>query len=648
MQIGPKKILPPLLFLGLGIYLLLALFQNMTPNAIYVSPINGSNDNSGTIDAPLKTIEAGLKKISNNETLILREGIYLISTLKINKSNITIKAFPRERVILKNAIPISNWQSEQISTLNGQNITFYKTTIPEDVCPKAENCQVSTASVLDKLQIKILNRYKDKNDFLSSEHSLISTNVYVGPGFFQEGRTVYLRLDQVNDKAAFGETKLPATFFAPFGKTDNQLNPNNYKIEMSFKNIGIQIGNENLVSDLNLEGIEFHQFLNAIRIYNSNNITFRNLKMIANIDSFLIQVGKSNNNNFYSNSNLKFLKIYFNAKFPKYLAWSDVKQMPQRAGYLKSSGIQVTSSENEIPEAFNVHHVLVKNCVFENLFDGIATLASVNDWVVSDNFFAVQDDSWQLGYDSYNIHFKYNLVFGPGISTHGTKLSIAAKNNMGSKYIHHNIIDTARLDLIGCRKPLSNGCSSIMMGHMPFPHHGGNSNDETEENIQNESYDMRKIYNNTVIFENTPGSGQNGKGESSLAQNLVMNNIFIQKNQNGFLFRSLKENNDLFESNWYYHPQTNKKQSIFQVDGTLTSILNEKNSQLKPMTLDLNYFPLNENLQQGSQLGADFPESEDSIGAVNSKNYETWSKRLKSRNKKYYGPSYSTMSLSFK
>jgi len=96
----------------------------------YVSP-NGSDNNSGTFEAPFQTIQHAADLIQCGDICYLREGIYheeieVINLPCTSSDPITFTNYQDEPVILDGTIPItSSW------TVHDGNI--YKTTLTEDI-----------------------------------------------------------------------------------------------------------------------------------------------------------------------------------------------------------------------------------------------------------------------------------------------------------------------------------------------------------------------------------------------------------------------------------------------------------------------------------------------------------------------------------
>ena len=64
----------------------------------YVSQSFGSDNFTGDFKNPFQTLKIGLEKLNENDTLLIREGIYYLSNKIQLKSNLFISAFENEKV----------------------------------------------------------------------------------------------------------------------------------------------------------------------------------------------------------------------------------------------------------------------------------------------------------------------------------------------------------------------------------------------------------------------------------------------------------------------------------------------------------------------------------------------------------------------
>ena len=88
---------------------------NNNTHTYYVS-INGSDANTGTINAPFKNINTALGKVVAGDTVLVRGGTYheqiIFSKSGIAENNIIVKAYPGEKPVIDGSnIIVTGWQA---------------------------------------------------------------------------------------------------------------------------------------------------------------------------------------------------------------------------------------------------------------------------------------------------------------------------------------------------------------------------------------------------------------------------------------------------------------------------------------------------------------------------------------------------------
>ncbi len=96
----------PLVFLIISLLYTGALFSQST---VYVS-VDGNDSNSGTIDAPFKTIQKGVSSVYSDGTVYIRGGIYR-EYIFVSKSNVTITAYDNETPVIKGSDIFTGWEA---------------------------------------------------------------------------------------------------------------------------------------------------------------------------------------------------------------------------------------------------------------------------------------------------------------------------------------------------------------------------------------------------------------------------------------------------------------------------------------------------------------------------------------------------------
>lgn len=77
------------------------------PDALFVA-LSGNDANSGSQNAPLRTVARAVAQAPNGGTIVLRGGAYRESVVISNKT-LTIQPYPGERVIFSGAVDVQGW-----------------------------------------------------------------------------------------------------------------------------------------------------------------------------------------------------------------------------------------------------------------------------------------------------------------------------------------------------------------------------------------------------------------------------------------------------------------------------------------------------------------------------------------------------------
>jgi len=92
----------------LFVFLLTMFFTGVNAQQVwYVSP-HGDDENDGSLDEPLATVQAAMGKASEGDTICLREGVYR-EKVDVTKNHLTVKAYPGESPVMKGSVVMSGW-----------------------------------------------------------------------------------------------------------------------------------------------------------------------------------------------------------------------------------------------------------------------------------------------------------------------------------------------------------------------------------------------------------------------------------------------------------------------------------------------------------------------------------------------------------
>jgi parallel beta-helix repeat protein len=77
--------------------------------AVFVDPAAGKDTAAGSKTAPMKTVDAALKKVASGGTIVLRKGTYHEKVMTPANKGVTIQAYPAEAVWFDGSVPVSGW-----------------------------------------------------------------------------------------------------------------------------------------------------------------------------------------------------------------------------------------------------------------------------------------------------------------------------------------------------------------------------------------------------------------------------------------------------------------------------------------------------------------------------------------------------------
>ncbi len=489
-------------------------------DAKYVSPA-GSNSNNGSLNSPWASLKYAFSQLNAGDTLYLRGGIYWESSLTINTSGtstnpVVITNYPSETPIIDGGLQDfrqvgnNDWEVVDVS------INLYRSKLTFDLSDVAGKFYFDG-------KIYSLSRYEDIDD-LSATNEFVGTGArYVGPGVFYNTSNdkIYIRLQPSSSQSLNG-----VSFNVP-----TNLDPRQNQIFLNDKNTGV--GFSNSASHITFKGIDVAHHYHGLKGNSAENITISDLSITMNYTGILMEGGSHH---------ILVDNVVFNAFFPPWVAWTDMKGSDgqyQPVPTVKPSGLSGT----DMPL---IHDVEIRNSLFNGVFDGqVIDGYNIN---IHHNSYTVLDDMTQLGTNSYNIEIHHNHIMGPGVSHNGRGDSSISP---GTKYIHHNIIDSTTPILWGRHDPsgMLRSSYSGWHGQLPFPTHTGSGPGEG---------DPWKIYHNTILYD---GEGHSGGAGFELWKSInntgkaheVYNNIFIQTNNKPIVDdQSTKNGLQVYDGNLYY------------------------------------------------------------------------------------------------
>ncbi|UJS16857.1 MAG: right-handed parallel beta-helix repeat-containing protein [Candidatus Jettenia sp.] len=506
--------------------------------ATYYVATNGNDSNSGSLFNPWKTIEKSIEKLQPGDTLYLRSGTYYESQIVINnhgeESNwITIKNYADESVTINGcykefrSTPNSQWEVYDSSKGIYRSVNTY---------PNAEGIHGYFGSKNGNYRLVSYERYSDLS--ADNENYTDIGNIYLGPGIFWDSsdERIYIRLKHSEQEIIMGYT-IPLDTNPC--STLMHIFPNHEVITFQEKS-----------SYIHIESINLRYQNNALEFKSgANHIFLKNIDIIGGRTPVLIRNGVHG---------IVFDGIHISGNVPPWIAWSDVKCGMEPGHAFQGPAISIQDSAYDIE---------IKNCTFEDTWDGIGAVDTSYNLHIHNNIFkGTRDDGVQLGSGCSDIEINHNkMIFvSKGISRHGS----GSPPKPGTKYIHHNIIDCSKPMLGGRRDPdrlLSkkyrgpNGDG--MVWARPLAKHEANRFGKG---------DPWKIYHNTLVF----GKELNNKGTGHEyilkyfyrdQPQEVYNNIIIQT-MDHWLARECRvaDGSQIYDGNIYYRSINNPKTYFFK------------------------------------------------------------------------------------
>lgn len=266
-------------------------------------------------------------------------------------------------------------------------------------------------------------------------------------------------------------------------------------------------------------------------------------------------------------------------KFPDWVSYSDVKHNLIPCGNIKGVGIDIQYAANNIE---------IMNCIFDggwaaNYLGLMASAGSGHDIKIHHNVYRnFRDGVIPVGSSYYNIEVSYNKILQcfEGVSFYDS----GNCDQKGTKYIHHNLIDTTTPHFGGRLDPPTEGFPSGLLSdyydegdgrnggdgmivERPFGMHADNGGDWG-------GGDPWKVYNNTCISGRDGNMPNNtGLGLSYRIQNFpvgiyheVYNNIFVMVDDGNMLYMPrLDDASQVYDGNIYYRSFPNPTNPFFSL-----------------------------------------------------------------------------------
>jgi hypothetical protein len=501
---------------------------------------DGDDGAEGTIDDPWRTVGFAARKLAGGDVLYVRGGEYdekegptlpHAATGSASKPTI-ICGYGNERPHLNGSYPEfrtvgnSAWELHdparniyksvsRYTDPRGAGITGFFTAddgnryslIPYRAfdpsgAPPPEKCKMPVAiAALDYLS----------SDFEQFERC---TARYMGPGTAWNpiDCKIYIRLQPSSLESVHGRELPGAT----------SLDPRQNALTLMGPHFGIFLQD---CAHVLVEGIDLTYYLGATASFSTEPINDHEIRDVT------VHCGMYG---FRLLSDVVYDRCRVYGYMPPWLASSDIKGGEEPAKHIRKFGIQLGD------------HCDVRYCVVESVFDGVLSEHAHHSRIHHNVFCDIWDDMYQIPSDHHNIEIDHNFIYGAGPSHDHTD---DAGPEPGTKFIHHNVIDTTRFEILWTRHD-PNGLEPVRRAWqhpIAFSRHG-----------VSQFRDPWKLYNNTVLIGQNP-TGEVGFGRWGPASDPgspthdVYNNIFIiDFDQMWVQYLTSNLASEIYDGNVYY------------------------------------------------------------------------------------------------
>ena len=528
--VGMLGILGTAIRTGSCFLLLAGMGAAMQGNSYYVAP-SGNNGGSGSMAQPWRTVGYAIPRLKPGDTLFLRGGTYFERDISVDIAGtsakpITIRNHPGETPVIDAGLAEFRKKSNQDWELfNGQK-GIYRSKKKYPGADEAYGYFGKSDGSWRLVPYEEFGPLSTNNENYTESYPYF----YCGPGVFwdKNDERIYVRLKHSKYEQPMGYN-VPAN--TDPGKTPLFLFSDNDIFDI-----------ESSAAYLLIQGIHFRYGGTTLHFNKgSHHITVKDCDVLGGRYHILVRGGAHH---------LTFDGVRVPDTFPPWVARSDVKRPSngRPAHLMQGSGINLSDAVDQIE---------IKNCEFYGLFDAIDCTGKPTNLRVTNNLFdTIRDDVMQMGTAGYDVEFAYNTIVRAdmGVSWNGS--GAAPPNKIGTKYIHHNIIDTSTYYLYGRSDP--NGLlGSKWMG----PNGDGMATGRpfgTHTKSAMTGPDPWKIYHNTIVGADDVDDRGTGHcyyfvNSSAAFPHEVYNNIFVQVDDHQIAREPrIHDGSQIYDGNLYF------------------------------------------------------------------------------------------------
>lgn len=361
---------------------------------------------------------------------------------------------------------------------------------------------------------------------------------YVGPGVHWNpaDQRVYVRLKHSRYQKAMGH-RVPAA-------TDTRRAPLSLFPEEPV--LELAPGTSHIV----IEGIRLRHGSPALHVREGcRHVTVRRCELLGGRYDAIVRGGASD---------LLFDRIEIPDTFPPWIARSDVKRPDdgRPARQLQGAGIILEG---------RVERVEIAHSTFRGLFDAIdATGTPIDLNIHHCEFTTIRDDVLEIGSAGYRIEFAHNTIRAAAAGVSWTGSGAPPPHAAGTKYVHHNVIDTSTPMLYSRSDP-----KGLLPGKWRGPAGDGLASGRafgTHDTDAISGPDPWRIYHNTIVVsQDVDGSGAGHEYRFARFDprnaHSVFNNIFVQTADHCIAHGArVHDGSQVWDGNLYHrsaaHPRT--------------------------------------------------------------------------------------------
>lgn len=492
----------------------------------FVAP-TGDDGNDGSSASPWATLEHALGKARAGTTITLRAGTYRERSVDAilrgqPTAPVVVRAAAGEVVVVDGALPDFDTRPERAWTLHDEALGIWRSQ------RTFERVDRVFGNLADDEGGYALVPYSDYASLAATSEDYSPTQpFYCGPGvcWNAQDQRIYVRLARSRYQEQL-DLKTPRSVDAQ--RTRMRIYVRGSALMLRAPTAHVKL------HGLVIRGAEYGLELAA----GCHHVDVQDCTVEAGRYGVLVRGGCSD---------LAFHELRAHGHFPPWVPRSDVKEPAGRAPArsLQGAGVQIEGSNERIR---------IEKCRFESLFDGIDTTGASSFLTVRNcHFEEIRDDVFEIAAPSFQVEFADNVVTraAAGVSWNGSQAPPRAQ--AGTKWIHHNVIDTSVPMLYGRSDPTNalpvswrgNRGDGMATGRAFGLHETGGMTGP----------DPWKIYQNTLIG----GDDVDGEG-FGLAYRFepfdptmpheVLNNVFVQRGEQWIArFSRVGDGSQVFDGN---------------------------------------------------------------------------------------------------